>query len=387
MKKKFNFKWALLSFAEVCFLVGITIVAVVPFSCKVSTQGVQLLEGDYVAPKLETYLVLDSKTIELVFTEQVKVTGTVVSPFVEGESDSDEHSTTEDLSPALSLAAGENGAISSEVVYDENDLNVVRVLLGQDADVGKKYELYGVVEDLHGNSLTFSVPFTGYNSRIPKLIMTEIQTDMVSKNSTEKKDGTRRAEFVEFLALSDGNLAGLEICSGTYGEEKKFVFPAVEVKRGEIFLVHMRNTGTGCVSEEGEDLSLAQGSYTSESIRDLWAENESKCFGSKTDIIIVRNSLTDTIVDAVMFRESSVTDWSGLKIDFSEEVAASALYEGSAVDYATIADEKTAALTLTRADSLTIYEKVLSGSEDISLSVYNADTWLANSKSSAGLIQ
>ena len=104
MKFKSNFKGALLSFAEVCVLVGITLVSVVPFSCKVSTRGIQLLDGDYTPPKLDSYLVLDSKTIELTFSEQVKVTGTVVSPFVEGVSDSDEHSTTDELSPALAAA-------------------------------------------------------------------------------------------------------------------------------------------------------------------------------------------------------------------------------------------------------------------------------------------
>lgn len=386
MKIKSNLKGLLLSFAEVCVLVGITLVSVVPFSCKVSTRGIQLLDGDYVAPKLDSYLVLDSKTIELTFSEQVKVTGTVVSPFVEGVSDSDEHSVTEDLSPALAAATGKDGAISSVVVYDENNLNVIKVVLEQEATVGMKYELYGIVEDLHGNTLTFAVCFVGYNSRIPKLVMTEIQTDMVSKNTAEKADGTRRSEFVEFLALSDGNLSGLELCGGAYGEAKNYVFPAVEVSKGEIFVVHLRNTGTGCVSEESADLSLAKGLYTDDSVRDLWAANDSKCFDSKTDIIILRNALTNTIVDAVMFRESSVTSWESLKIDYSEEVASVGVYEGAGVDFATVSDGKSASLTFARAGSLELYEKVLGGSEDLVVGTSNPETWIANSKASPGLI-
>lgn len=386
MKFKSNFKGALLSLAEVCVLVGITLVSVVPFSCKVSTRGIQLLDGDYTPPKLDSYLVLDSKTIELTFSEQVKVTGTVVSPFVEGVSDSDEHSTTDELSSALAAAVGEDEAISSEVVYDEDNLNVVKVVLEKEATIGMKYELYGVVEDLNGNTLTFAVAFVGYNSRIPKLVMTEIQTDIVTKNAAEKADGTRRAEFVEFLALSDGNLSGLELCGGAYGEAKNYVFPAVEVTKGEIFVVHLRNTGEGCISEEDADLTLAKGAYTDENVRDLWSVNDSKCFGSKTDIIILKNTLTNKIVDAFMFRESSVTTWENLKIDYSEDVAAAGLYEGASVDFATIADGKTASLTFTRVDSLDLYGKVLSGSEEISVGVSSPETWNSNSKASPGVI-
>lgn len=389
MKKKFLFRNLLLNCAEVCVLVGITLIAVVPFSCKVSTQGVQILDGDYVAPQLESFSVIDSRTVEMIFSEQVIVSGTVVSPYVENVTDSDEHSATENLSMALSAASGEDGAISSQVVYDENDSSIVRVVLEHDADVGKKYELYGVVEDLHGNSLTFTFTFVGFNSRIPNLVMTEIQTDLVSKNTEEKTNGTRRAEFVEFLALSDGNLAGLEICSAYSGESKNYIFPAVEVSKGEIIVVHMRNTGEGCISEEGDSLNLASGAYTNESVRDLWSDNDSKCFGSKTDIIVLKNTLTNVIVDAVMFRESAVLSWDGMKVDYSSEVAAAGIYEGAEIEYATIADNKTAALTLSRVDALELYEKVLGSNSDsvIERKTSNPETWIANSKASAGVIQ
>ena len=386
MKNSF-IKGLLLSLAEVCVLVGITIIAVVPFSCKVSTQGVQVLEGDYVAPQLDSYSVIDERTVELVFTEQVKVTGTVVSPFVEGVSDSEEHSASEDLSLALSAAAGEVGAISADVVYDESNSNVVRVVLAQDAVVGLKYELYGVVEDVHGNSLTFAVTFVGYNSRIPAIVMTEVQTDLVTKNAEEKSNGTRRAEFVELLALEDGNLAGLELFGCSYGESKKYSFPPIEVSKGEIIVVHMRKTGEGCVTEDKDLLNLASGAYTRTDVRDLWSENESKCFGSKTDIIVLKNSLTDSIVDAVMFRESSVLSWENLKVDCAEQIANAGIYEGAGVEFATIGDGKTAVMTFTRADALDLREKVLAGSYNQERVPSNSQTWTISAKGTAGVIQ
>ena len=45
----------------------------------------------------------------------------------------------------------------------------------ESCEIGAHYELYGCVSDKIGNSLTFCVPFTGYNFFVPKLIMSELQ--------------------------------------------------------------------------------------------------------------------------------------------------------------------------------------------------------------------
>ena len=180
---------------EVCVLVGITLFAVFPVSCKVTTSGIEVIGSDYSVPALENYTVLSPDEVSLVFSEEVNLVAAVVSPFIPGISDSYEHSSTEDLSPSLASAAGTEGAIPVDFTYSE-DKKTVNAKLQKETEVGKLYELYGEVENKTGSTLTFAVSFTGYNSRIPHLLLTEVHDGKVS-------DGKKKCitEFAEVLVL------------------------------------------------------------------------------------------------------------------------------------------------------------------------------------------
>ena len=67
------------------FISGIVIMSVIPFSCKVSTEGVQIVQGDILPPVLDEVNVLDSKSIQLIFSEQVTVKDWFVSPVAEDD--------------------------------------------------------------------------------------------------------------------------------------------------------------------------------------------------------------------------------------------------------------------------------------------------------------
>ena len=217
--------------AQTLLLVGITLLAVVPFSCKVTTEGIEIIGGEYTAPNIEEVNVVDDKTVTMVFSDEVTVRDVVVSPVLPGISDSEVHSNTIDLSPSIAAATGEFGFITSSITKSEDGKNIT-IILDESTAIGKNYEVFGTVEDKIGNTLTFCIPFTGYNSKVPKIIMTEAQIKYAK--ATVKNEAVYRGEYIEFMALEEGNLAGLELFSAADGDAKTYSFPAVEEKRGNI---------------------------------------------------------------------------------------------------------------------------------------------------------
>lgn len=343
---------------ETFLITGITVISVLPLSCKITEAGIEIIGGDYTAPVLQNVIVLSERSLELDFSEAVKIKQAVVSPVLSGISDSDEVSHSESLTQSIKAAVGRYGSIFVTPVMSEDETSIV-FEFEEDTLVGKKYEIYGVVEDSIGNTLTFAIPFVGYNSNIPQIIMTEIHTGMASQLKSEKELNVRRLEYVEFLALTEGNLAGLEFCSGYAGESKKYVFPAIDIKKGEIFVLHLRNWGEGCVSEEEQDLELAYSTYTG-NYRDLWTTQTTKCIGDTTDILVVRNTVSGRIVDAVMYRAADVDSWSDkLKIDYSVSTGIEDIYDSVEVEDGTKTIGLSATKFLYRVNASEIYDAVL----------------------------
>ena len=353
-------KQLLLVAGEAVVIAGITILAVAPVSCKITEQGVKILGGDYLPPVLNDFVLLDEKTLQLEFSEKVEVTGYVAAKVTDELFDSEEHSQTFDLSPAIERASGSYGYVASNVTQDESGC-LVKVSFEEEMEIGQAYEFYAEVRDFTGNSLTLALPFAGFNSRVPELMITEVQTETASQRSSEKKDGTYRNEYVELLVLKEGNLAGLELCSAYDGEAKKYSFPPIDVKKGEIFVVHMRNHGNGCISESDEDLSLAWAPYTNPEIRDLWTDIETTTLGNKTDIIIIRNRADKRLLDAFMFRAGNIEEWTKTMLEYSCLIDESGIYESGDIENAFVTDGLTGVKTLSRKDAGQIRQRLLDG--------------------------
>ena len=384
--KNTKIKEMLVLLGEALLIAGITIAAVMPVSCKITEQGIKVVGGDYVPPVLNNFLVQDEKTVRLTFSEKVEITGYVIALATDDLFGSEEHSSTIDLSPALERVSGVYGSIPCSLVYNEEEAEI-QFVLDEQMEIGQSYQLYAQVRDSVGNTLTLALPFTGFNSRLPELMITEIQTEGATQNKAEKTEGTYRNEFVELLVLKSGNLAGLELCSGYDGETKKYDFPAIEVSAGEVFLVHMRNRGNGCISEEGDDLTLATASYTSPQIRDLWTDIETTTLGNKTDIIIVRNRSDNRVLDAAMFRASSVEAWTKTMLDYSLLLDEAGIYDSGNIENAFITDSLTTTKTLHRIDASSYQTSLL---EDPALQLdfpipSSPDLWIVSDPSPGAL--
>lgn len=317
-----KFREVAVCFMQAAVIAGITIFAASPFSCKVSTEGIQIVGGDYTAPVMEELKVIDENSLQITFSKRVKVTGAVLSPFIEGISDSSAHSENQELSGAIKAAYGDFGKIPVDVELSDSESEVF-FKFQNPTSVGKAYELYGIVEDACGNSLTFTVTFTGFNPKVPSLLITELQ---IKYAKAKLKTGDEyRSEFVEILALEDGNLAGLRLVSASDGEKKAYDFPGIEVHKNEVILIHLRNAGEGCISELDDNLDAAKGTYSADGIRDLWADENSAHFHDVDDVIIIEDKASGKIIDGFMYSNGESECWKEAPAAFAKRLYESGL--------------------------------------------------------------
>lgn len=360
--------------AQTLVLTGVTLLCVIPFSCRISEEGIIFVGGDYVSPVLEEVTVMDEKTVVMSFSEKIKMRGFTVSEHLKEISDSSEHSDTFELSPALLAASGGYGAVETDYSISEDGCSIT-FLAADRYEVGKAYEIFGTVEDKAGNSLTYCVPFCGYNSRIPKIIMTEVQV----KYKKYKEDAFR-CEYVELLALTSGNLSGLELVSAADGEGKKFVLPAVEVKAGEVILLHLRSAGSGCISEY-EDYNESTALYSGRDVCDIWSDNTKARLSDNSDIIIIRNSVDGSVFDAIMYAAEDALEWGKGMASFAEAVGKTGIYEGISVSDAEINSGlgSSAVKSFCRNNAEDLRARVLAGENFSNLLEYpvkrDAETW------------
>lgn len=334
-KKIFNFG---ILMSQALVITGIVLFCIFPFSCKMTETGIQFLSGDYDPPKLSQITVSSNQCVELVFSEKVELEISVIDRQTDN-------------------------CIESCVYFNEKQ-NVASICFEEETQIGKDYELFGIVKDEFGNSLTFSVPFKGFNSRVPKLIMTEIQsTSVSSQKKDEKNSGTYRNEFIEFLTLSEGNLSGLEIVSANDGEKRKYVFPNVEVHKGQIFLVHLRNRGNGCIDESTENYNLSFSGYCKNGVMDLWTENQMTVLGNDSDIILLRNSANGEIFDGIMYRKDSLLKWTDDFQKYASLLVENKIYDSDNIQNAFVTTGSTTTKTFQRKDSNIIRDKVLNNEQ------------------------
>ncbi len=262
---------------------GIVLAVCGPLSCKATEEGIILVDDSYSCPKIEDFFVTGENSARIVFDQKIDFKGF-------------------SLNPAVSV---EN--VKVECSEAEKSLCLVDVIFSENLRIGEKYNFYGEVYDNIGNSLTFSLPLLGFNGRTPDVEITEIHPKYSSGTNSAGK--YFKCEYVELRVLSDGNLSGMELYSASDGAAKNFVFPAVEVSRGEIVIVHLRKKEDSAVNELGGDLALSKTKYSSDNARDLWAENESARLGDEMDVVLLRKSVGGDIADSVCYAPEDAAEW------------------------------------------------------------------------------
>lgn len=253
------------------FSVFVVLMAIVPFSCRSSVEGIQFLEGDYSSPKITGFSVKGTSSLELVCSEPVKVSKCCVKA-------------TDDENAEISCVTSVVGE------------HILMVTLEGSTVIGKDYVLEGLMEDEAGNSLSFSIPFKGFNDRLPVVVLSELR-----KSASLK---TNRTEFIELYCLTGGNLSGLEVCSASEGDKWSYSFGNIEVKEGEYITLHLRKTpeliAAGAADELEQDLTLSRTAESYKFARDLWCGTEKSCLGAD-DIIMLKDCASGRIYDALLY--------------------------------------------------------------------------------------
>ncbi|OJF76778.1 MAG: hypothetical protein BKP49_05495 [Treponema sp. CETP13] len=336
------------------FLIGVVLCFTSIQSCNISPSQLVLLSGDYTTPQIDSWKMERADKLNLYFSRSVSFPELMVYEISEGTNLTESSSITASFTEPITdkEETSENEEVSTDL---SNDVVCIPIQFSQKTVVGTKYLLAGVAQDEYGNTLDFTLSFAGYNNEIPAVIFSEIRTDY-SKTTTGAK-----VEFVEFVVLSDGNTAGMQFESGYDGKDKTYIFPNIEVKKGEYIVLHLRTLDDNAISELGDDLLLS-GAKDSSAARDLWVDNTSARIG-KDDVLLLRNRENGELLDAVMFSRSDQEGWSkdAMLIAAKEAYAANIWKEGFSSDIAAISDGLTLTRTLCRQNIASCIEQYSKG--------------------------
>lgn len=320
-------------------------------SCQITVEGVQSLDGDVTVPVL-TELIQDGKgQLALCFSEAVTL---------------DELKLYKD-----EVVLCQEDQLSLEFLGTKALISIAQDVSLQ---AGEGYGLSGIATDSVGNSLSFYVPFYGYNENVPTLILSEVRT----KNTKPK------VEFVELYALTSGNIAGVTLYSANDDSLGEYVLPAAEVNAGEYIVVHFRTyeeQAAGCVNETGEDLNVSTAPDSCKDVRDLWVPGEKARLGD-SDVILLRNRSGGTIVDMVAFANSSLTEWKtqAFALAITEGIEDGAWQGGRNPEQVACSDGITETRTISRQNIPLIQDAIQNGEP---LPNNDSTCWLVTKTSSA----
>ena len=219
-------------------------------------------EADLYPPVIENIRPTDPYSVRLDFNEPV---------------------TIEDL-PCLSPDISPRSADPEE--------NSVTVCFSEKQTAGTRYIIDATVLDAAGNSMSFLVPFYGYNPDLPGLLINEFTTQGSSSHP----------DIVEILITSEGNPAGIWVVEGTTDyPEQGICLPSFRVNEGDYLLIHFKPQGIPEeINEDGKLTDISGGYDASEEARDFWVPGGSGLSGNN-GVIAVYEAQGGPLMDAVLY--------------------------------------------------------------------------------------
>ena len=293
---------------EALFISAIVLLFVCPISCRFTSGAVDLITSDYESPRLERFCVDSSRSMRFSFSRPVTMTDVSVYPLQTISSVEYEYASSESESPSSSSSAC-----------------FVNLKFSEPLSVGSDYTIFGCVKDVRGNSLSFCLPFSGFNENPARLKIIEVHPKYQGES---KGNCVFKNEYVLFKVEKAGNLSSLVLESAYAGGDKAYKFPSVFVKEGELVAVHLRSKGSGCISELSEDLSLSKAYYSLPEVRDLWDENVEARLGDDTDVLVLYEAQSKTMMDAFLYASTQAVSGGEWKKASMREYAVAAFEEG-----------------------------------------------------------
>lgn len=256
------------------------IFVLVLLSCAPGTDiGGPPFSADLLPPILQSAQTLDERHISFLFDEPLKITPSLP-----------------EISPELPL-----GQISTDGM---------RLNIGFTSDqiIGESYTMRITVSDEDGNTLSFLHNFSGWNPRVPELLINELNP----------RGSGKTPDCIELYAIKGGNLGGLSLRVGTdnrYSEE--IVFPAIEIPDGEYILVHPKSEGSADEVDELGALDESGGLLSSDMARDFWMPGSPGLPGNNGAITLYARR-NGPVIDAVLWSDR-VDDPADEKLGWTSE--------------------------------------------------------------------
>lgn len=252
--------------------------------------------------------------------------------------------------PAQTGSTGESSSSSSITILEsasvtetENGTYQYDLTFSEDFTCDTTYLLYAVVEDEHGNTLSFSSDFTGYNDNLPEIVLSEVRTEWSKP----------KPEYIELYILKDGNLGGLYIEVYYSSKVNTYTFPAVDVHQGEYIVLHMRSVDEAAF-DETDALDACSAPDSCPEARDFWYQSDSKAIG-KTGVILLKERGNGPLLDALLYAESSKSSWPKDEMKAAAQAAymAGIWADGAEPSNAVCSDKCTSTRTISRQDYTT----------------------------------
>lgn len=208
--------------------------------------------------------------------------------------------------------------LCSQEVYEETGGSIVFKIVPEEkfkTGIGEPFFVTGSAEDKSGNSLDFSLAFTGANTNPAELRISELRPLYSS---------SPKSEFIELLVMKSGNLSGIRLTNVGSKKEPDYVFPAAEVRKGEFVVFHWRSLEEGIKDETRADI-VSGGTQACANARDFWGAHNSL---PKRAANVIFVEFDGQLQDAVVFVSSSAkeTQWTDNLKEAAETAAASGLW-------------------------------------------------------------
>ena len=221
----------------------------------------------------------------------------------------------EPVIPAQSGVRVEPDLSVNSITADGNSLTV---LFDSDQMIGESYTARISVSDTSGNSLLFLYRFSGWNPRIPEILINEINP----------RGSGKTPDCIELYAATGGNLGGLCLKVGSENRySAEIIFPAVEIPGGEFLLVHAKAEGIAEEIDEIENLDASGGLLAVDCARDFWLPGAPGLPGNNGAVTLYTRKGGE-IIDAVLWsnRSDNSNDeklgWTGEGFIFASDLAA-----------------------------------------------------------------
>ena len=277
-KKSFGFLECLM-FAGI--IVAAALLCVCHASCQLTSQGIQAL-GAEESPQIKGVSILNATSIEVDFSKAVSVQSASVTKLDAGQRASIDVAAENPIKARAAMSPDKRSAV---YVFEEKP------------KLGQRYQLFSEIKDARGNTLTFALPFDGFNERLPRCVLVEVQP-----SPYKGKTGVNpESPYAIIRALQDGNLFGIDLyCAANKAE---YPLPNVEVKSGDEITLHLKPTANeaDCVDELGSDLSLAKTGRSSSKRRDLFFNAGTSSLHSKNDVLLLRDRNSNKTIDALSY--------------------------------------------------------------------------------------